>query len=195
MRIVKLRTSKPNTFWIMDNINLTPFQDTTLPFDIDEVYEEGQKCIYTAANVTGNIQIIDVPNPNNLMHIERDDKPIYELPGQQYQYAPRNIAVATADQTEIAGYDDDSDDSDYVENETPAINKDHEPGEEQLKEARKLLSRKSKVVEMYVNDLPDSKESRRFLLGCINTEKQKKKRKTVLDILEDKFLSIAPDVE
>ena len=191
MRIVKLRTAKPNTFWFMDNIRLTPYDDTSQPFDFDAVYEEGRQTIYSSVNVTGKVQLIDIGHTTEpLFVIEPSKEPRYELPGQQHQYAPRHIIVPVQEN-----------ESTYLEEEDiqdagpPKISEEYEPTSEDLKEARKLMLKKVQSIEIYIGSLVACPQSRRFLLGCIRVEKKGKQRKSVLDMLETKFLAIPPEGE
>lgn len=190
MRIVKLRTAKPNTFWFMDNIQLTPYEDTSKPFDFDAVYEEGRQRIYSSVNVTGKIELIDIGiTKESLIEIIPSKEPHYELPGQEYQHVLRPIAIPVQEDSYSAS------DEEIIISEPPEIKEEYEPTKEDMKEAKKLMSKKVTTIQTYIDSLDSDQKSRRFLLGCIRVEEKTKKRKSVLEMLETKFLAIPPEGE
>jgi hypothetical protein len=175
----------------MDNIHLTPFEDTSKPFDFDAVYQEGRERIYSSVNVTGQIQMIEVGNTNEpLFVIEPSTAPYYELPGQQYQYTPRIMTIPIQENESVRQTQED-----IINMNPPKINEEYEPTEDDMKEARKLMFKKVQSIEIYIGSLVLSVASKRFLLGCIRVENKGKKRKSVLDMLEEKFLAIIPEGE
>lgn len=178
----------------MDNIKLTPYESTSPPFDFDSVYEEGRQRIYSSVNVTGKIQMIDIgATKEPLLDIVPDDKYTYELPNQQHQYVPRSFYVPA--ETELDdNIDSEPSSQEIVAQDSPSL-EDINPTEEDLKNARKLLSRRVKIIESRIRALPKTKENRRLLLGCIQVEKKNKNRKSVFNILETAFLSIPPEGE
>lgn len=188
MRIVKLRTAQANTFWFMDNIQLTPFDDTSKPFDFDAVYEEGRQRIYSSVNVTGKIQLIDIGYTKEpLMEVIPSKEPHYELPGQAYQHIPRSIVVPIQEDSYSAS------DEEIIDSGPPEISEEYEPTKDDIKEAKKLMTKKVAVIQAYIDSLSIDQPSRRFLLGCIRVEEKTKKRKSVLEMLETKFLAIPPE--
>jgi hypothetical protein len=210
MRIVRIRTTKPNSFWFFDNINLTPGEDTSPPFDFDKVYEEGRQFIERSVRVTGRIEIIDSQNTREqLITITPSKKPHYELPFQQHNFVSREILVSVPEnnnnETVIASdeyYDVFESTSPVIEEipeikdiGAPIINSILDINPEDRKKANKLLTQKVNIIEKTINKLPSNQQTRRFLFACLESEHKRKNRKSICVLLEDKFLQIPPEGE
>lgn len=215
MKLVRLRTKKINDFWIMDNIRLTPFEDTSPPFDLDKVYPEGREYIERSVRVTGRVELLDASRTREApIEIVPSKEPFYELPGQ-ISSLPRNIILAvdaddTSEEDPIIVQSEAVVEQDFVppivkETQVMTAEKDgtltpskssmFDISAEDRKKANKLLASKIAIVETAVERLPHSKEARKFIFVCLETEKSKKARKKVLALLEKKFLAIPPDGE
>jgi hypothetical protein len=175
----------------MDNIQLTPFEDTSDPFDLDAVYKEGRQRIQTSIDVTRKIQLIDVNNTSQaLMTIVPSKEPILKLPGQKSYELPTQMVVDLETPQVFT-----KDTENPVDPDALVPNKDYEPSEVTMKAARKLLFKKVQAIEIYIDSLPPCQESKQFITGCIRAERKAKKRKSVLDFLEEKFLAMLSEGE
>lgn len=201
MRLVRLRTSKPNTFWFMDNIHLTPDKEVSPPFDLDKVYKAGKEFIQRSAQMTGRIEIIDATDTREeLIKIVPDDSPHYELPGQQHLYVPRPVVISMKDDEVVQNeIEEEPQEREEKPPEIPAepkaapALKNMDIPEEFHKRALKLLAEKVGFIEDTISGLSKTADTRLFILACLRAEETRKNRKSVVKFLSERFLMIPPE--
>lgn len=176
MHIVRLQLTRVGTYWFFDNINLTPAEPTSKPFDLDLVSEEVRKNILRSVNDFHIIDLIEVKdiaepefklaNPNGLegFQLREDDDVV--------------VSVTVSDE---------------VEEPPPIIRV--EPTDKDYEEARLLLDKNGNTVTKSLRSLDVTQEIKPFLLACIEVEKKNRKRTSVLSTLEEVFLSVSQEVK
>jgi hypothetical protein len=210
MRPVRLRTTRPELFWILDNIHLSPYDDTSPPFDWDTVYPAGKEYIERSIGVFGRVELIDDPDTTEpLIDIIPNTEPVLELPNQPHLYAARQVVL---NQEEGAVFVDggvvpvEPEPEEVIEateeEQLPAFEPDAPPpGVDMLevtpenhKLALKLLAKKVNVVQNTIKRMPQDQDTRRFVMACIKAEEKRKNRKSIMTFLEEAFLAIPPEV-
>lgn len=175
MHIVRLQLTRLGTYWFFDNINLTPAEPTSKPFDLDLVSEEVRKNILRSAN---DFHIIDLIEEKTITEAEFKLANPNGLEGFKLMEEDVVISVTVSNEAE----------------EPPPVIK-VEPTERDYEEARLLLEKNGNTVTKSLRNLDLGQDIKPFLLACIEVEKNNRKRTSVLSTLEEVFLSISQEVE
>jgi len=183
MRVVRIRIMKKGAFWFFNNIKIGPHQPATEPLDYDILSEEVKNSI-DRAQALGVIYVEDTPKERPTFTIEVPAKEsLCEMPGSA---VATEVESATIEDEEVERVEE------LVPEEPPVQVEDLNPTQEELDRAAALLKKNGNAVKKILKHLNKNSDSRRFLMACLQSEKENRARPGILDMIEEVFLSIPP---
>lgn len=208
MRVVRIKLTKPNSFWFLNNLHLGPENRVSEPIDLDALDGRTRNKVDKAEKTFKLIKVLPQPNGTRPTFEVESAKPAhYVLPRHE---PVSKIARRKAEQAEKTSKEPPAVDEEKMpdiesvtladeplsveeieEPEEPKIEK-VEPTEEDFEEAEALLRQNGNTVKRVLRymDRPVD-EVKRFLLACLKIEKKRKKRKGTIAALEEAYLEVS----
>lgn len=208
MHVVRIRLIKSNSFWFLNNLRLGPENSVSDPIDLDALDNRTRDKIEKAEESFGLIKVI--PQPEGVkptFEVEKSSPVSYALPRYrsiskivkdkakqvEEKEPPEKPESESEEFPEIQSVtvEEDSVTEEISEPEEPEIKK-VEPTEEDFEEARLLLKQNGNTVKRVLRHMDKpADEAKRFLLACLEVEKDRKKRKGTIATLEEAYLEVS----
>jgi hypothetical protein len=200
MKVVKIELLKEGSFWFFQNMQLSPMERKSEPFDWDMLSSEIQENILRSQNQFGLIRIIDLP---------KDAVPLFEFedpngnkhqavfpPGENKQESTDGYFIEPEPTEEIPSITIENDDpEEELEPELEEVSLLSKVdvitvGPDDDDEAIALLNKNGNTIKKFLSNLGIDSEKIHFVETCIRFESGSKNRLGVITDLNKKLAEL-----